>query len=71
MRWARDFMSSLLSNAAAFWNLLLLLGAIAVLTWFLYWFGLRRLIRARRISGAHDRRMLREAAERESGERFH
>jgi hypothetical protein len=62
-------MTTFLSNAAAFWNLLLLVVSIAVLVWFLYWFGLRRLVRARRISGARDRRMLREAAEREVGER--
>jgi hypothetical protein len=55
-----------LLNLAAFWNLLLLLAAIGTIVWFFYWFGLRRLIRARRIAGAHDRRLLREAAERES-----
>jgi hypothetical protein len=55
---------NILSNLAAIWNLLLLLGVGAVLIWFFYWFGLRRLIRARRIAGARDRRLLREAAER-------
>ncbi len=59
-------MTTLLSNAAAIWNLLLLLAVIALLSWFLYWFVLRRLIRARKIAGARDRRMLREAAERGS-----
>jgi len=59
-------MTTLLSSAAAFWNLILLLAAIGTIVWFFYWFGLRRLIRARRISGARDRRLLREAAERES-----
>jgi hypothetical protein len=58
-------MKTLLSNAAAIWNLLLLLAAIGTLAWFFYWFGLRRLIRARRIATSRDRRMLREAAERE------
>jgi len=58
-------MKTLLSNAAALWNLLLLLAAIGTLAWFFYWFGLRRLIRARRIATCRDRRMLREAAERE------
>jgi hypothetical protein len=58
-------MKTLLSNAAALWNLLLLLAAIGTLAWFFYWFGLRRLIRARRIATSRDRRMLREAAERE------
>ena len=60
-------MTTLLSNAAAVWNLILLAAVIAILVWFFYWFGLRRLIRARKIAGARDRRMLREAAERESG----
>ncbi len=54
-----------LFNAAAMWNLILL-AALAILSWFFYWFGLRRLIRARKIAGVRDRRMLREAAERES-----
>jgi hypothetical protein len=58
-------MKTLLSNAAAIWNLLLLLAAIFTLVWFFYWFGLRRIIRARRIATSRDRRMLREAAERE------
>jgi hypothetical protein len=58
-------MKTLLSNAAALWNLLLLLAVIGTLLWFAYWFGLRRLIRARRIASSRDRRMLREAAERE------
>ena len=58
-------MKMLLSNAAAIWNLILLLAEIGVLVWFFYWFVLRRIIRARRIAGSRDRRMLREAAERE------
>jgi len=62
-------MTKLLFNAAALWNLILLLAAIVVLAWFLYWFVLRRLIRARKIGGARERRMLREAAERELGGR--
>ena len=61
-------MTSLLSNAAAFWNLILLLAVIGILSAFLYGFVFRRLARKRRIAGARDRRMLREAAERESGE---
>jgi hypothetical protein len=58
-------MTTLLSNVAAVWNLLLLLAVIATLGGFFYWFGLRRIIRARRIASSRDRRMLREAAERE------
>jgi hypothetical protein len=58
-------MRTLLSNAAAVWNLILLLAVIAVLVWFFYWFGLRRIIRARKFAHSRDRRMLREAAERE------
>jgi len=52
-------------NLAAIWNLILLLAAAGALVWFLYWFVLRRLIRARRIAAVRERRMLREAAERE------
>ncbi|MFZ0285099.1 MAG: hypothetical protein WAL32_07695 [Terriglobales bacterium] len=61
-------MISFLSNAAALWNALLLLAVIATLVGFLYGFVFRRLVRKRRIAGARDRRMLREAAQRESGE---
>jgi phosphotransferase system glucose/maltose/N-acetylglucosamine-specific IIC component len=57
--------TSILSNAAALWNLILLLAVIAILVGFLYGFVFRRLVRKRRIAGARDRRMLREAAERE------
>jgi len=62
-------MTRFLFNAAAVWNLILLTAALAILGWFLYWFVLRRFIRARRIAGARERRMLREAAERESNGR--
>jgi len=51
-------MKTIVSNAAAVWNLLLLLAVIGTLAWFLYWFGLRRIIRARRIASSRDRRML-------------
>jgi hypothetical protein len=56
----------LLDNLTAIWNLILLLAAAAALCGFLYWFLLRRLMRARRIANARERRMLREAAERET-----
>ena len=59
-------MTSILSNAAALWNLILLFVVITTLVGFLYGFVFRRLVRKRRIAGARDRRMLREAAERES-----
>lgn len=59
-------MTKLFYNLAAIWNLILLLAAAGALVWFLYWFVLRRLIRARRIAGARERRMLRAAAERET-----
>jgi hypothetical protein len=58
-------MNVLISNAAALWNLVLLLVVIGALFWFFYRFGLRRILRARRIASSRDRRMLREAAERE------
>ena len=57
-----------LSNLAAFWNLAIMILTGAALAGFVYLFVLRRLIRARRIAGARDRRMLREAAEREVGD---
>jgi hypothetical protein len=60
-------MKTLLSNAVAVWNLVLLIVVAATLLWFLYFFGVRRIIRARRIAHSRDRRMLREAAEREIG----
>jgi len=59
-------MRTFLYNFAAIWNLLLFIGTGAVLVWFVYWFLLRRLWRAQKIAGARDRRMLREAAERET-----
>jgi hypothetical protein len=55
----------ILINLAAVGNLILLLTAIAILLWFMYWFGLRRIFRARRIAHARDRRLLQDAAERE------
>jgi hypothetical protein len=63
-------MSRFLDNLAALWNLLLLIATLFVLGGFIYWFALRRLVRARRIAGAREKRLLREAAERES-ERSH
>ena len=56
-------MSSLWSNLAAVWSLLLLLAVIGTLLWFLYSFFLRRIIRARRIASARMRRMMREERE--------
>jgi hypothetical protein len=58
-------MKTLLSNVAAIWNLLLLVAVMGTLGGFFYWFGLRRIIRAKRIASSRERRMLREAAERE------
>jgi hypothetical protein len=58
--------TAFLDNFGAIWNLVLLAAAMGVVGWFLYWFLLRRLIRARRIASARERRMLREAAEREN-----
>lgn len=50
-------------------NFLLLLLAAGTLGWFLFYFFLRRLIRARRIANARERRLLREAAERAGGDK--
>jgi len=60
-------MTSLWSNLAAVWSLLLLVAVIGTLLWFFYCFFLRRIIRVRRIANARLKRMMREAAERESG----
>jgi hypothetical protein len=58
-------MRAWIESLAAMGNLMLLLFAAVTLAWFLFYFLLRRLIRARRIAHARERRMLREAAERE------
>ena len=57
-------MRAWVENFAAMGNFLLLLLAAGTLSWFLFYFFLRRLIRARRIANARERRLLREAAER-------
>jgi F0F1-type ATP synthase membrane subunit b/b' len=62
-------MRDALSSLAALWNLLALFLSLGVLLWFLYWFVLRRLIRAKKIASARERRMLKEAAERDARER--
>jgi predicted permease len=61
-------MRDLLSSLAALWNFLALLLSAATLVGFLYWFVLRRLFRARRITNIRERRMLKEAAERDARE---
>ena len=58
-----------LNNLAAFWNLMLLIAVFLVLGGFFYALVIRRMIRVRRISNARDRRLLREAAEREGNSR--
>ena len=58
-------MRAWVENLAAIGNLVLWLLAAGTLAWFLFYFFLRRLLRARRIAHARERRMLREAAERE------
>jgi hypothetical protein len=57
-------MRAWVENFAAMGNFLLLLLVAGTLAWFLFYFFLRRLIRARRIANARERRLLREAAER-------
>lgn len=52
--------------AQGFAALLMFPGIPLVLLWFVYWFFLRRLIRMRRIRGARERRLMREAARRET-----
>jgi hypothetical protein len=58
-------MRAWVESLAAMGNLLLWLLAAGTLAWFLFYFFLRRLLRARRIAHARERRLLREAAERE------
>jgi hypothetical protein len=55
-----------LRNLAAFWNLVLLVAVFGTLGGFFYAVFLRKILRARRIANARERRMLREAAERNS-----
>jgi cytochrome c-type biogenesis protein CcmH/NrfF len=59
-------MQNFLNNLAALWNLALLVVVVGTLLWFFYWIYLRRILRARRMAHARDKRMLREAAERQS-----
>jgi len=54
-----------LSGVVTLWNLALLLAVLVTLTWFIYAFALRRIIRARRIEGLRMKRLMREAAERD------
>lgn len=58
-------MEQWLDSLAAGWNLLLLLLAVAGLGGFFYTVYLKRILRARRITHARERRLLREAAERQ------
>jgi hypothetical protein len=58
-------MRAWVESFAAMGNLMLLLLAAGTLVWFLFYFFLRRIIRARRIANLRERRLLREAAERE------
>jgi hypothetical protein len=59
-------MTNFFSGVAALWELAVLVLAAGTLLWFLYWIYLRRILRARRIAHARDKRMLREAAERQA-----
>jgi hypothetical protein len=57
-------MLSLLKNIANLWSFSLLLAAAVSLLWFIYAVFLRKILRARRISVAREKRLLREAAQR-------
>ena len=57
-------MEQWLDSLAAGWNLLLLMIAVVGLGGFFYSIYLKRILRARRIAHARERRLLREAAER-------
>jgi hypothetical protein len=57
-------MISLLRSIANIWSLALLLVVAGTLLWFIYAVCLRKIVRARSISSAHAKRLLREASER-------
>jgi hypothetical protein len=57
-------MLNLLKNIANLWSFSLLLAAVVTLLWFIYAVFLRKILRARRISIAREKRLLREAAQR-------
>jgi hypothetical protein len=59
-------MTNFFSGVAALWELAVLVLAAGTLLWFFCWIYLRRILRARRIAHARDKRMLREAAERQA-----
>ncbi len=59
---------ALLGNLASLWNLILLVALFGTLVWFFYAVFLRKVLRARRISNVRERRLMREAAERNSPE---
>ena len=59
----------MLNQLAAIWNFLLLIAVFLVLGGFFYTLVIRRMMRLRRIANARDRRLLREAAEREGNPR--
>ncbi|HKN35884.1 MAG TPA: hypothetical protein VJX16_21800 [Terriglobales bacterium] len=52
-------------NLLALWSVGLLLAAATTLAWFLYWFFLRRLLRARRIANARFERLMRERLQKD------
>jgi len=56
---------NILNQLAAIWNFLLLIAVVLVLGGFFYTLVIRRMLRVRRIANARERRLLREAAERE------
>lgn len=51
-------------NLAALWNAILLVAVFATLGGFFYAVFLRKILRARSIANARERRLMREAAER-------
>ncbi len=57
-----------LNHLAALWNLLLLIAAALTLIGFVNAVAIRKFLRARRIANARERRLLKEAAERERSE---
>jgi hypothetical protein len=60
-------MTILFRTLANLWGLFCLAGMAGALLWFVYSIYLRKAFRARRIAGIRMRRLVQEAAERETG----
>jgi membrane protein implicated in regulation of membrane protease activity len=62
---APDVLLRIFHNLLALWAFGLLVLALGALVWFVGWFFLRRILRARRIANARMNRLMRESVEKE------